>query len=288
MYSDPDRSARLAEDFIRYLGDLPFVKYGCVNEGNQGGGKPPQAVKFHRDVLYPAFIAATRVPFSFGPVYSDEEDLLEAVKKIAGQKEFWGDGVSKIVFREVHQVRDSSSPHFLATVKEWAGHPIRIAWQADGVKPRPTAREFASVVEAALALKNIEIPVPEDTKVKFLFECLGEVDGPDPYSTKPIAAANEVYEKKFGAPLANIGKYPDDWQDPGPPPEPPTVLSEVCRESQLLPNEWCPSREVKTFIKGEEPTVRCAIHKAPEKPCSYFLKRWNILGWLHCVLLGKH
>jgi hypothetical protein len=79
-----------------------------------------------------------------------------------------------------------------------------------------------------------------------------------------------------------------NWQEPGPPPEPPTALVEVCRDSQLLPNEWCPAREVKTFVKGEEPTAQCAFHKAPEKPCSYFLKRLNILHWLRCVLLGKH
>jgi len=75
----------------------------------------------------------------------------------------------------------------------------------------------------------------------------------------------------------------------GTPPKPPVVLVEVCRESQLLPNEWCPEREVKTFIKGQEPTSSCTIHKAPEKSCyeKYIADRpfwkWQIGAFIRCL-----
>jgi hypothetical protein len=50
---------------------------------------------------------------------------------------------------------------------------------------------------------------------------------------------------------------------PGPTP-PPVVQVEVCSESILLPNEWCPSTEIRAFEKGKEPTAICAVHKAPD------------------------
>ncbi len=50
------------------------------------------------------------------------------------------------------------------------------------------------------------------------------------------------------------------------PPEPPPEIIEVevCSESGLLPNEYCPETEIREFEKGKEPTEYCDIHQAPE------------------------
>jgi len=48
------------------------------------------------------------------------------------------------------------------------------------------------------------------------------------------------------------------------PPLPEYIAIEVCTESGLLPNEWCPAKETRLFEKGAEPTSICQIHKAPE------------------------
>jgi hypothetical protein len=51
---------------------------------------------------------------------------------------------------------------------------------------------------------------------------------------------------------------------PVPPPGPVYVTVNVCAESGLLPNEYCPSREDRKFIKGQEPTEICAVHVKPK------------------------
>jgi len=51
---------------------------------------------------------------------------------------------------------------------------------------------------------------------------------------------------------------------PHPPIPPPTVTIEVCTASGILPNEWCPAKELRVFPRGTEPTALCTIHAAPE------------------------
>ena len=52
-----------------------------------------------------------------------------------------------------------------------------------------------------------------------------------------------------------------------PPPHPQTVQVEVCSTSSLLPVEWCPVKEVRTFTIGQQPTTPCQVHRGV-KVCS--------------------
>lgn len=70
------------------------------------------------------------------------------------------------------------------------------------------------------------------------------------------------------------------WTPPAPPVEYVTV--EICPTSGLLPNAHCPTTEDRQFVKGEEPTGTCAVHKAPEPPKPGWLAKlleW-LFGWL--------
>lgn len=52
----------------------------------------------------------------------------------------------------------------------------------------------------------------------------------------------------------------------GPPP-PEKVKVEICKTSELLANEWCRKAETveaREYIKGQQPTAICQIHKKPE------------------------
>lgn len=56
-------------------------------------------------------------------------------------------------------------------------------------------------------------------------------------------------------------------QCPGPGPDPPeTVTVEVCLETLKLANEWCPFHGPREYVKGQEPTTVCTVHKKPEDP----------------------
>jgi len=68
------------------------------------------------------------------------------------------------------------------------------------------------------------------------------------------------------------------WTPPAPPVE--YVTREVCTGSGLLPNAYCPTKESRKFVKGEEPTTVCAVHKAPTPPPPK--KGWlaKLISWL--------
>lgn len=51
----------------------------------------------------------------------------------------------------------------------------------------------------------------------------------------------------------HVGPCPDE-----------TVKVEVCSASGLLPNEYCPAKELREFKKGTAPTETCAVHRAPD------------------------
>lgn len=53
------------------------------------------------------------------------------------------------------------------------------------------------------------------------------------------------------------------------PPKPCTSTIEVCAESALLPNEYCPQRIAVTFPCSQEPKTACAIHKEPIPQCQH-------------------
>jgi len=46
------------------------------------------------------------------------------------------------------------------------------------------------------------------------------------------------------------------------------VWVEVCPDSHLLPNPYCPKSEKKRFKKGAEPRTKCGIHKEPDPDCT--------------------
>jgi len=287
IFSDEGRVRRTLGNILSMTSSRPFIKVGC---GNEIGGTLKQCLCFH-EIVFEEFKYFQRVPFSFGATYSTTDDNLEHVKKMAGEKRFWGDTSNKWIFREVHKVRDRDSQHLIEVVEQWGNRPIRFALQADGVKPRPNMKEWMSVLEylfEKIRTKNLRIPRPADTPLKIIMELFGEVgEIPDPNVV--LAMVSEVYKGKFGSYPVNHGKYPDDWKEPVPP-EPPDVeivLVEICKKSRLLPNAYCPDKEVVEWVKGMEPTLSCNVHHPP-KPCGYFLKRLNIWHWLRCVLFGKH
>jgi len=207
MYADHTRAYKVITQAFENLGDLPYVLFGCGNEMNQAA-----TVDFHRKVLFPSFKAVGRIPFSYGAVYSDDDDYLEVVKKHA--ENFWEDR-DKRIFRQIHKIRDSSSDHFKWFVENWMTHPIRTYLSGDGVKPRPTGAEFASVLQP---LSPIEFQNPADTKVKYCVERMGGED-----AAAAILEASKAYQARFGIYPKNLGLYPLDWAEPTPPapPEPP-------------------------------------------------------------------
>jgi hypothetical protein len=271
-------------EVFRIFHDRPYVKIGC---GNEIGGTLKQCLRFH-EILFEEFKAADRVPFSFGATYSTTDDNIEYVKKMAGEKRFWGDFSNKWIFREVHKVGSDGSTHLHDVVKMWGNHPIRHCYSADGVKPRPNITQWRSVLEYVFKnVRTLEIKKPADTKLKIIFELFGEVGGAPELV---MLGASETYAEKFRSLPRNCGEYPFDWIPPQPPPPPPAaeiVLMEVCKESRLIPNAYCPEKDMDEFVKGYEPVFFCAEHQAP-KPCSYFLKNRNIRHWLRCIFLGRH
>jgi hypothetical protein len=57
-----------------------------------------------------------------------------------------------------------------------------------------------------------------------------------------------------------------------PPPPAEYVMVEVCKKTGLIPNGYCPIKEMRQFRKGEEPTRICKFHKA-HKPTKKKLRR---------------
>jgi hypothetical protein len=55
-------------------------------------------------------------------------------------------------------------------------------------------------------------------------------------------------------------------QCPGPDPTPEKVTVEVCLNSLKLANEWCPFKGMREYVKGQEPTTYCEVHKKPDEP----------------------
>lgn len=65
------------------------------------------------------------------------------------------------------------------------------------------------------------------------------------------------------------------------PPTPVMVKVTVCTESGLLPNEYCPATQVRTYKQGTEPTTVCQVHHAPEPPAkTKVAKPWQPGGEL--------
>lgn len=56
---------------------------------------------------------------------------------------------------------------------------------------------------------------------------------------------------------------------PEPPPPPEIIEVEVCSDSELLPNEYCPEIEIIEFEKGTEPTKICDSCEKPYTICEW-------------------
>ena len=303
QYSDHAEAKRLLKRFFAEFADCPWVRFSCgrqLNAPAKNEEKRKAIVRFHKEVLYPCFHDAGLFPFAYGPTHDIEIGLIEDVKGDADRE--WKLETTKIIFRAIHGVKDGSSPGIIDAIEKWGKGPIRIIVSMDGVfngssecdyleRPngqihrRPSKSEWKSAVKYTFeTVKQIDIQVPLDTKLKIAFEVLPKASNKDACSAQNVEGTSEECERKTGKRMENRGQYPDDWVEPSPLP-PPTIVVEICKESGLLPNEWCPARESRTFIKGEEPVTYCGKH---QRPCSDFLKYWNILGWLRCVLFGKH
>jgi len=71
---------------------------------------------------------------------------------------------------------------------------------------------------------------------------------------------------------------------------PPEMIKiEICIESELLPNEYCPETEIREYEKGKEPTEICIIHKfrpsiyAIESCYDIMTAKGDLLKWLEAV-----
>lgn len=267
MYSDYAKAKRLILAMFANLGDLSWIKFGVGNELNK-----PDSVEFVKNAVYPVFKSAGLVPFSFGATYSRNHDLLELQKKAAGA--LWGDDPVKRIYRQVHGVRDEKSENLLDAMYYYLEHQRGLCCilgcdgvkdgasdcddDGDGGKVRPSVTQLRALTKYILT-RTIDFFLPGGhRKVGIEYTPSGIYN--NPCHSRAIAAVSTEYEIFFGAWPANYGKYTEDWIEPEPP-EPPTP--------PLPPTPPTP------------PTP-------PIKPCSYFLKRLNILGWLRCVLFGKH
>lgn len=62
--------------------------------------------------------------------------------------------------------------------------------------------------------------------------------------------------------------------------EPTIVWREICLQTGLLKNEWCPATENRPFVSGTEPTTICEVHAKPiAKVPNPFWKTGKILGY---------
>jgi hypothetical protein len=245
--------------------------------------------------LFPFFKDNGKMPFAYGATYKRTDPptagLLEKQKALADR--VWQMETTKIIYRAVHGCMDKDSENFVDAFNMWCGgdgkkHPIRALFSVDGVfkgasdcdwttvkgkiQRRPSMEQLRSFVRFLLD-KARQLFFP-DGSPEYAIEYLPKAVNKDACSQAALEVISEECERKFGKAPENFGEYPNDWVEPLPSP-PPTIDIEVCKESGLLPNEWCPAKEIKTFIKGEEPTTTCGVHKEPGKP------RWvRILEWI--------
>jgi len=269
MYDDWPEAERLIRLMIQNTVDLPYVKLRLGNELNQ-----PAVIPFAKKA-YPVFKEYGLIPDNYGATYSPNENILEALKGYADN--LWQMETTKGIFRDVHGVRDATSSNLIDVYNFWfkKRHPIRIGIEMDGVfdghslcdrtvtaagrlQVRPSNEEWASAVRFTLDnAKNLFVPKPIDTKVRFSFSILPKAPNKDGCTATNIQATSLEYERKFGVLPENYGQYPNDWIEYPPLPEP-------------LPPPPVPPPA------------------PPEKPCSYFWETHNYTHWLRCILFGKH
>jgi hypothetical protein len=215
-----------------------------------------------------------------------ENSVQDLLKKDVGA--VFGEKAKLSIWKEVHSIGevepDVNPPHPLHQALFWWGnHPIRIFLSDDGVfrgdskcdiepeteHTRPSAERWGRVINHCLGYRN-DFYWEHLPKGGYI-ECQGRT-------------LQEMYKALNGKYPVKKYHYEPPVVPPPIPPAPTEVPITVCKSSGLLPTEWCPVKETRMFPVGSVLTY-CREHY---KPCSYFIKRWNIWGWLKCVLFGKH
>ncbi len=233
-----DRARKLIQQMFSVLGGLPYVKFGVGNEVSS-----QYARAFVRELVYPEFKAASRVPFAYGASYIRQNPPgstgpLEWQKYEA--EAAWDEQTALSIYRPVHSVKDATSMNLIDTVKYWVdqGNPICVQWSVDGVwdggnlcdrtvyngqvQARPSPFQIKSAMDYWMnAVQKWNL---SSGQVKYGFEHIPKVVNEDECASNNITAISEAYNARFGNWPANYGKYPNDWVDPIPPtpPDPPT------------------------------------------------------------------
>lgn len=247
---DPKNYAKaraLIRRFFAELGDLPFVYFGVGNEMNQEAARA-----FVRDVVYPEFKAAGRVPFSYGGHYTPDGRSLEWQKSEA-EVAWHSEDVMLQIFRQVHSIRDGLSRNLQAILTYWVDRKnrIKVVFSVDGVFDGAHPEDFAvnskgkvhrrpSMTQLHDALRTLFSRMPYPTLagggIKYGFEWISKVVNRDDITAQAIAVIAAEVERKYGAKPANFGRYPDDWKEPAPTPEPtPTPEPELPQRSAWWP-----------------------------------------------------
>lgn len=227
--SDAEARAILRKFFAEFAG----VSYVEFSAGNEMNGQDNE--RFMRQVVFPEFKAAGRIPWGYGAIYSTGDNYLEKEKQQA--EAIWDEPTMLVPFRRVHSVRDSKSGTLVETVAYWSDkkNKIKVEWSCDGVFDGDSTEDFAvnskdkvqrrpSIAQVSDALRYIfdRMPVPTlgDGTPKYAYEWISKAINRDDLAAKAIVAVSAEYKCKFGAWPANYGKYTLDYVAPVQPEEP--------------------------------------------------------------------
>lgn len=270
--------------------DVPYVVFCPGNEMNT-----PESVPFVRDLVFPEFQLAGRIPFATGACYSRNDDWLEFQKKESAIR--WGDEVESHIYRSVHGVMDRDSFPLTDTVGFWmpANNPISILWGTDGVwnganecdwAPRPGglrhARPSPDQVKSAMRfwIENARSFALIDGHPKFGFEYLPKVVNADDCVMMGVRAISDIHFERFGVWPVNFGKYEKDWVAPVPPEcKLGDVKRETCWNGEEIITHTC---EDGKWV----PTGSVCPEKPPApKPCK--IEEWleDNWGWILVVVV---
>lgn len=223
---------------------------------------------------------------------------LDWLKKLVGDT--LGDKAKLSIWKEVHSIGGKGYPKVpnrLHQALYWwartANNGIRIWLSNDGVfdgnstcdveqdgavtKRRPSTERMAEIVQITMAYAN-----------DFTYEHLPK--------TKDLVCITATLRAMY---RAMTGKDPETKYHYEPPPPPiEYVTLAVCEISKLLPNPYCPKVIEEQFVKGEEPTQICTVHKKPDEPpapecsCGAWLdteggtRKADVWRWIKCLFGG--
>jgi hypothetical protein len=252
MYEDYVKAKKLIRSMFANLGNLPYVKFGVGNELNKdtvlkNGTHQQEARKLCREVVYPEFKNAGKIPFTYGAsiCHPGTPGPVEWQKYEA--EAAWDEKTALAIYRQIHGVMDDTSEELIVSVANWMKHPICVFWSVDGSwkgnsvcdrvfykdkwQIRPSPIEIKKAIRYWMdRVKNWNLP---SGQIKYGFEYIGKSINNDDCVANGVRAISEMHKEKFGVWPENYGKYPLDWVDPLPPepptpPEPPIPVPEKC------------------------------------------------------------